>query len=271
MNDPLARFDVGDLTVEVHPNEAGLGTAAARSTARILREAVRERGEARVVVATGNSQFPFVRALREEDVPWSAVTVFHMDEYVGISADHPASFRRWIRERIEEPFGPAEVAYIAGDPGGRTDAAAIEAECARYEALLGAAPIDLVCMGIGENGHLAFNEPFEADFQDPRWVRVFTLDDRTRSQQVGEGHFPSVADVPATAISLTVPALLSARAVQVCAPEARKAEAARLTLTAPISTEVPSTVLRRQPHATLHLDPESARLLDLPAYAGNPT
>jgi glucosamine-6-phosphate deaminase len=266
VNDPVACFTVADLAVEVHGSEADLGSAAARRAAQVLRAAVGERGHARAVIATGNSQLAFVEALRGEDVPWQAVTVFHMDEYLGLSADHPASFRRWIRERIGEPFQPASVDYINGDTAGRV--AAAEVECARYEAALREAPIDLVCMGIGENGHLAFNEPFQADFDDSRWVRIVELDAKTRRQQVGEGHFAAVDDVPSTAISLTVPALLSARVVQVCAPEGRKAEAVRQTLTAPISTGFPATVLRRQSHARLFLDQDSARLLDELSLSG---
>src|SRR5262249_55187671 len=147
-----------------------LAQAAACDTAEILRRRVAEGGAARVVFATGNSQLPFVRALRAQpDVPWDAVTVFHMDEYVGISASHPASFRRWIRENVAEPLRPGAVHYIRGD------AADAEAEARRYAALLRESPLDLVCMGIGENGHIAFNEPHQTDFHDTAWARVIEL------------------------------------------------------------------------------------------------
>ncbi len=223
----------------------------------MLRKAVAERGAARVIIATGNSQRAFITALRDEaDVPWHAVTVFHMDEYVGIAADHPASFRRWIREKVAEPFGPAQVHYIDGD------AADPQAECRRYEALLRSAPLDLVCLGIGENGHIAFNEPHHADFGDPVWVKVITLDDRSRAQQVGEGHFATLADVPEHAITLTVPALLAPDTVQVVTPEERKAEAVRTALTAPVDPACPASVLRTRPGGTLFLDRSSAGLLD---------
>ncbi|GAB3738550.1 glucosamine-6-phosphate deaminase [Microlunatus parietis] len=243
------------LAVEVHPDEAAMGNAAAESAAAVINSALAERGAARVVIATGNSQYAFTDALVGQDIDWSRVTVFHMDEYVGIDADHPASFQRWIRERIEALLNPARVEYIRG----RGDAAA---EADRYEALLREAPLDLVCMGIGENGHLAFNEPHQADFDDQRWVRIITLTDESRRQQVGEGHFPDFDSVPATAISLTVPALLAATKVQICAPESRKADAVHATLTAPISNACPATVLRRTPHATLFLEPASAAKLD---------
>ena len=251
----MREFTTGELEVRVFEDEAAMGATAAVDAAARLRQAVAERGEARVVIATGNSQYAFTDALVAQDVPWGSVTVFHMDEYLGIDADHPASFQRWIRERIEERVHPARVEYISGlgDP---------QAEAARYEALLRSAPLDLVCMGVGENGHLAFNEPFDADFSDERWARVVTLTPESRRQQVGEGHFPSIDDVPAQAISLTIPALTSARAIQVCAPEGRKAQAVRATLHDAISEAVPSTYLRSTPGATLYLDAASASGLD---------
>ncbi|GAB2938523.1 glucosamine-6-phosphate deaminase [Nonomuraea fastidiosa] len=258
MPTPVARFTAESLPVEVYAGEADLGAAAAERAAATIRDAVDRRGAARVVFATGNSQYAFTDALREQKIPWDRVTVFHMDEYVGIAADHPASFRRWIKERIAAPFAPAAVHYIDGDAAGP------EAECARYEAELRALPLDLVCMGVGENGHLAFNEPHQARFDDDRWARVITLDLRSREQQVGEGHFATVDEVPATAISLTVPALLAAGAVQVCVPERRKAAAIAATLNDPVSPACPATILRRTPHATLLLDTDSAGAIDLP-------
>ncbi len=247
----MHEFTTDELEVRVFDDEAAMGRAAAVDAAARLRQAVAERGEARVVIATGNSQYAFTDALVDQEVPWQHVTVFHMDEYRGIDAAHPASFQRWIRERIQNRLHPLKVEYISGlgDP---------QAEAARYESLLRAAPLDLVCMGIGENGHLAFNEPFDADFSDDRWARVITLTPESRSQQVGEGHFPTVDDVPAQAISLTIPALTSARWVQICAPESRKADAVRATLHEEVSEAVPSTFLRRVSGATLYLDAASA-------------
>ncbi|WP_022884619.1 glucosamine-6-phosphate deaminase [Glaciibacter superstes] len=259
MSQPSNTFIAGNLAVEVYDSEQAMGRAAAQRAAAVITDAITARGEARVVVATGNSQFEFVNALQDQPIDWGRVTVFHMDEYVGMDGDHSASFVRWIRERVEVPFHPARVEYIHGnapDP---------EAECARYEVALREAPLDLVCMGIGENGHIAFNEPFEANVNDDRFIRIIELNDVSRRQQVGEGHFPSVADVPAQAMSLTVPALLSARVVQVCAPESRKAEAVAKTMSEPISNAVPSTYLRNCPHATLFLDPSSAGQIATPA------
>ncbi|WP_035856436.1 glucosamine-6-phosphate deaminase [Cryptosporangium arvum] len=250
-----SRFTADELPVEVHDSEGAMGVAAATRAAGLLRDAVTERGRARVVVATGNSQYAFTDALVGEDVPWDRVEVFHMDEYVGLDDRHPASFQRWIRERVERRFAPARVHYLSGEGDPR-------AEADRYEQELRSAPVDLVCLGIGENGHLAFNEPGDADFDDRRWARVVRLSAESRRQQVDEGHFPDPGSVPELAISLTIPALLSAAHVQVCVPEGRKARAVRAALTDEIGPSCPATILRRTPHARLLLEPASAALLE---------
>lgn len=257
MTEPVARQRVGELDVEVHTSREALGARGAELAADCLNRAVSERGSARMIAATGNSQFDLAAALADASIPWGQVTIFHMDEYIGLDENHPAGFRRWIRERLEIPLHPRHVEYIVGD------AADAGAECARYEAALRSAPIDLVLMGIGENGHLAFNEPIVSDFGDPRWVREITLDDASRQQQVGEGHFPDVASVPATAISLTIPALLAPAVQIVSVPEKRKAAAVLAALTGPISTDCPASILRTTPRATLLLDTDSASGLDL--------
>jgi glucosamine-6-phosphate deaminase len=255
VNELLTRFAVGELSVEVWPDADALGRAGARMVGKAVRDAVDRRGFARMVVATGNSQFPLIEALAEEDIPWEHVDVFHMDEYIGMDEQAPASFQRWIRERIELRFSPRSVDYIHGN------APDVDAEIDRYEAALRESAIDVVCMGVGENGHLAFNEPNACDFEDPRWVRRIELQPRSRRQQVNEGHFPDYAAVPGSAISLTIPALLSAETTIVSAPELRKAEAVRTALEAEVSTDCPATVLRRKPKAVLLLDPQSASLI----------
>ncbi|MGZ0147716.1 glucosamine-6-phosphate deaminase [Kribbella sp. WER1] len=252
---PDSTFDVDELTVEVHPSEADAGRAAAGFTAATITAAVRARGTARVVMATGNSQLAFVRALADEDIPWDRVTVFHMDEYIGLDDQHPASFRRWIREQIAVRLQPARVEYIEPDQDDP------ERECRRYEELLRSAPLDLTCMGIGENGHLAFNEPGVADFADDRWTRVIELTPESREQQVNEGHFPAVDAVPPTAISVTIPGLLSATVVQVVVPEQRKAAAVARALNGPVDTSCPASILQRHAHARLFLDESSASLV----------
>jgi glucosamine-6-phosphate deaminase len=177
--------------------------------------------------------------------------VFHMDEYVGAGPDHPAGFQRWIRERIVQPVGPRAAHYLDGlaEPG---------AECDRYAALLRALPLDLCCLGIGENGHLAFNDPPVADFDDPLVVKVVELDAACRRQQVNEGHFASIDAVPVEALTVTIPALLGAATVLAVVPEARKADPVRHALTDPVSTACPASILRTQAHVALYLDTGSA-------------
>jgi glucosamine-6-phosphate deaminase len=248
------RFEAAE--VRVHSDLTGLARAAADDAASVLRSAVAARGEAHAMFATGNSQLAFVHALVHEtdDVPWAQTTVFHMDEYVGVGPDHPAGFQRWIRERIVEPAQPKAAYYVEGlgDP---------DAECTRYAELLGAHPLDLCCLGIGENGHLAFNDPPVADFEDPFDVKVVELEPACRLQQVHEGHFPDVDAVPTHAITVTVPALLRAGRVLAIVPETRKAEPVRAALTGPIATSCPASALRTVSQATIHLEPASASLL----------
>jgi glucosamine-6-phosphate deaminase len=232
-----------------------MGEAAAEEAVEVLRSAVARNGVANAMFATGNSQFAFIDALLARvDVPWSDVVVFHMDEYVGIGPEHPASFQRWIRERIAEPGKPRSTHYIDG-------LALPEGECERYAGLLAAHPLDLCCLGIGENGHLAFNDPPVADFEDGRDVKVVALDDACRSQQVNEGHFASHKEVPEQAITVTIPALLRASRVLAIVPEARKAEPVHASLEGPVSTSCPASILQRTAHAKVFLDPDSARLL----------
>jgi glucosamine-6-phosphate deaminase len=206
--------------------------------------------------ATGNSQLAFVETLvtRTPGVPWADTVVFHMDEYVGVGPDHPAGFQRWIRERIVTPASPRAAHYVEGlgDP---------RANCNHYAALLSEYPLDLCCLGIGENGHLAFNDPGVADFDDPLDVKVVELEPACRQQQVNEGHFADMAAVPSHAITVTVPALLRAKRVLAIVPEARKADPVHAALTGPISTLCPASALQTIAHATVYLEPESARLL----------
>jgi glucosamine-6-phosphate deaminase len=249
-------WKVDGLTVTVHEDTPALARAAADEAAAVLRAAVAARGVAHAMFATGNSQLAFTETLigHTPDVPWSDTVVFHMDEYVGVGPDHPAGFARWIRERIVARAHPGAAYYVEGlgDP---------EAACRRYAELLAAHPLDLCCLGIGENGHLAFNDPPVADFADPLDVKVVELDQACRAQQVNEGHFPTLDAVPARAITVTIPALLRAAQVLAIVPEARKAQPVSTALTAPVTTSCPATALRTIDHATIHLDPDSARLL----------
>ena len=178
-----------------------------------------------------------------------------MDEYVGLPADHPATFRAYQREHVLSQIQPAAFHGIRGEASDSVE------ECARYSELLREAPIDLVCLGIGENGHLAFNDPPVADFDDPSCVKPVELDALCRQQQVNDGCFPTLSAVPTTALTLTIPALLSSRAIVGVVPGPRKAEAVRNTLIGPISTACPASILRKHSNAALYLDRDSAALL----------
>ena len=242
---------VDRLWVRVFPSERELDVASAADATTVLQAAVADRGAAYAMFATGNSQLGFLDELVTRDVDWSRVVVFHMDEYVGVGSDHPAGFGRYIRERIADRVHPRTVHYM----NGTGDA---EAECERYAGLLREHRLDLCCLGIGENGHLAFNDPPVADFDDPLLVKVVELDERCKLQQVGEGHFVSIEAVPSHAITVTIPALLRARRVIANVPEARKAAPVRAALEGPVSTSCPASVLRTCSHATLYLDRDSA-------------
>lgn len=256
---PVTRATVEKLPVEVYASEADLGRAAAAEMARLLREAIAAKGHANVILATGNSQLAFLRALRaEEGVDWSKVNVFHMDEYVGIDPSHRASFPRFLREHILDHVKGARFFPVNGD------ATRVAETCAEYERLLREHPADAVALGWGENGHLAFNDPPYAEFDDPVWVKAIRLDEVSRRQQVGEGHFGSLDEVPTHAITLTIPALLAAKRVLCIVPEARKANAVHDCLKLPVSEQRPGSVLRTVEHARLYLDPDSAsRVRDL--------
>ena len=246
----------GSLRVEVNDTSDSLARAAASDAASVLQDAVARRGVAHAMFATGNSQLAMIEQLTSSDaaVPWDAVVAFHMDEYVGVGPDHPAGFARWIRQRIAERVHPRAVHYLDG-------LAEPIAECARYAALLDAHPLDLCCLGIGENGHLAFNDPPVADFEDPLDVKVVELDQECRAQQVGEGHFASLEVVPPQAMTVTIPALRRAARLVATVPDARKAEAVGRALTGPIETACPASILRQTPQAVLYLDQDSAARL----------
>jgi glucosamine-6-phosphate deaminase len=250
---------VNALTVRVHADATVLGAAAADDAVRAVIETIEARGVANVMFASGNSQLAFLDDLTARPaVDWARVVGFHMDEYCGIGPEHPASFRRYMREHIVERVHPKEFHEIHGDA---PDAAA---ECDRYAALLREHPLDVCCLGIGENGHLAFNDPPVADFNDPLDVKVVELDAACRRQQVGEGHFPSVDAVPTHAITVTIPALLRAHTVLAIVPEARKRGPVQRALTGPVDPSCPASILRTLAHVTLHLDTESAAGLELP-------
>lgn len=248
---------VDQLPVSVYATNAALGAAAADEAATIIRDAVAARGGANIIIATGNSQLTFLTALRAlPDIPWETVNVFHMDEYMNLPAGHPASFPAFLQRHL---LNYVRVKQFFPVPGVAADA---EAACREYEALLRSHPADLCALGIGENGHLAFNDPPYADFDDPVWVKVVRLDERSRHQQVGEGHFRGLDEVPTHAITVTIPGLLAAKRVLAIVPEARKADAVVQSLRGPITEDCPGSILRQTPHAHLFLDAESASKLN---------
>ncbi len=256
MTTTVREFIVDALPVRVYARLEEMAVAAAHAAHHCLRTAVERQGRAVAILASATSQVKFLEALTGlGGLDWSRVTLFHMDEYLGISDQHPASFRRFTREHVVEKVKAGTCHYVAGD--------ALEPfqECERYAGLLRAQPIDLCCLGIGENGHIAFNDPAVADFNDPRLVKIVKLDEACRRQQVGEGAFPTFDAVPQYAFTLTIPTLCAAKRLICVVPERRKAEAVRNALRGPIHTSCPASILRRQPHATLYLDAESASLL----------
>ncbi len=245
---------VDQLNYVVFREQEEMGSAAAQFVADQLISTIAIQGSASIILATGASQFSFLEALKVHDnIDWSAVTVFHLDEYTGLSADHPASFRRYLRERILEAVQPKTIHYIAGD------APNIEQEIERYSRLLQSTQIDLACIGIGENGHIAFNDPPVADFHDKVLVKQVALDMDCRLQQVGEGWFDSLREVPCFALTLTIPAIMRAKTISCVVPDERKARAVRKTLKGPISTNCPASILRTHADCTLFLDSESWR------------
>jgi len=253
---PLKVMKYGQLEVSVWPSTGDLGAAAARDFGEIVSAEIARRGEVSVILATGNSQLSFVSALRDlNGVDWSRVRVLHMDEYLGMSDEHPASFRRWMREKVVSWAKPQAFYGIRGDH------ASVAEEIARYGGLVKELDPVLCVMGIGENGHLAFNDP-PADFDTDDLVKVVELDQACRMQQVGEGHFATLEEVPTHAITLTVRALLRPANVMVLTPEARKARAVKDALEGPVAPSCPASILQTTRNARLYLDRESSSMLD---------
>ncbi len=253
---PVKTFSADSLPVRVYASQSELARDVARIAREYLIDLLGRQGSAAVILATGNSQIQFLEALiAMGGVDWPKITLFHMDEYLGIDAHHPASFRRYMRERVEIRVRPRVFHYLQGDALLPLD------ECKRYTNLLAAQAIDLCCLGIGENGHLAFNDPPVANFDDPHRVKLVQLDEACRQQQVNERHFPEMAAVPQYAFTLTIPALCSAKKMLCIAPERRKARAVHDALRGAISTACPASWLRKQAHAMLLLDRDSAAML----------
>ena len=250
------------MRVSVFPDSLTLARTAAREAASRIRSAVAAHGHARIVAATGMSQIAFLDWLTHvPDLDWSKVEVFHLDEYVGLPESHPASFRRYLHERLIRPAGIERFHPIdgSGDPDGVCEALGLK---------LAAHPIDVAFVGIGENGHLAFNDP-PADFDTERPYIVVRLDDACRRQQVGEGWFNAIGEVPERAITMSIRQILKARAIVAVVPESRKAPAVRACLEGGVSPMAPASILQTHEDTTVFLDAESASLLTREYHPGH--
>jgi glucosamine-6-phosphate deaminase len=252
--------DVVDrLAVEIHGDRAAMARAAARAAAAYLRDVIVNQGEARVIFGCAPSQDEFLQALLDPAMcgvalDWKRLVVFHMDEYVGLAADHPQSFRHYLHRHLLSRVAVGRFHGLAAE--GPDSAAA----CALYAGLLSEKAIDLICAGFGENGHLAFNDP-PADFNDPALVKIVEMDATCREQQVNDGCFASLEDVPRHALTITLPVFTQARRVSAVVPSQRKAAAVRAALLGAITPACPASILRLHPNATLYLDAAAASQL----------
>lgn len=248
---PVKATSVDRLKVNVYADRKQLGEAAARAAIATIKQLLAQKDRIRIIFAAAPSQNEFLDTLSADPgIDWSRITAFHMDEYIGLPADAPQRFSQFLSERLFDKVKPGEVHLI-------DSSSSVEAECSRYGGLLREAPIDIVCLGIGENGHIAFNDPPVADFEDPAVIKAVELDDACRQQQVNDGCFPTFDDVPTHALTLTIPTLLSAAHLYCMVPGPTKRQAVERTLNGPISTECPSTVLRRHADCTLYVDRDS--------------
>lgn len=244
------------MDIRVLDSKQEMGRAAAAWGAQFIRDAVAQRGAASIIVATGASQFEMLSALvAEPDIPWNRVTAFHLDEYVGLPLDHPASFRLYLWQRFisQLPLPLAAFHYLNAEED-------CEAECQRVGAILSEHPVDVAFVGIGENGHLAFNDP-PADFETTEPYIVVELDEACRRQQSGEGWFPTFEDVPQQAISMSIRQILNSAAITCTVPDERKAQAVKAAVEGAVTPDVPASVLQQHGNTTLFLDAPAASLL----------
>lgn len=244
------------MKVIVSPDKQSLGREAARDGAARIRQAIGRGGRCNIIVATGASQFEMLASLvKEPDIAWHKVTAFHLDEYVGMPITHPASFRKYLWDRFHRQLAYPLAAFHYIDAENEP-----HAECERIGAVLRRHPIDVAFVGIGENGHLAFNDP-PANFETDEPYLVVDLDEACRRQQLGEGWFATLADVPARAISMSCPQIFKSEHIICTVPDRRKAQAVKMSVQDPVTPMAPASILQRHASATLYLDPESASLL----------
>ncbi len=239
----------------IYSEKRELGEAAAEYGAQVIKRAIEKRGEAYIIVATGASQFEMLESLVQKDVDWSRVTAFHLDEYIGITMDHPASFRKYLKERfVDRVKNLGEFHYI------EADRRAPKEECGRIASLIRDKTVDVAFIGIGENAHLAFNDP-PADFETEEPFIVVELDEACRRQQLGEGWFDSFEEIPSKAISMSVRQILKSVNLVVSIPDARKAEAVKCAVEGEVTPMCPASILQRHENCVLFLDRESSSKL----------
>lgn len=261
----LRETAIDRLKIRIYETRQEMGSDAAGMAGETIRSLLAEKEFLNVIFAAAPSQNDFLAALiQSEGIAWNRINAFHMDEYVGLPEGAAQSFGNFLKERIFSQVPFHTVHYLNGN------ARDLKVECHRYTQLLKQYPPDIVFMGIGENTHIAFNDPHVADFNDPYMVKAVDLDEACRQQQVNDGCFDKIEDVPELALTLTVPALLKAKAIYCVVPGENKAQAVYYTLCDPINENHPSTALRNHPHAFLFLDKDSAQKFDRSRNSGNP-
>lgn len=246
---------VGDLEVRIFESRAAMGKNAAEEVANKVNELLAARNEINMIFGAAPSQNEFLENLISKDLEWSRINAFHMDEYIGLNERAPQGFGNFLRDRIFNKVPFKSVHFLNGNSGDPAQ------ECSRYEDLLRQMPPDIVCMGIGENGHIAFNDPPVADFEDKHLVKPVELDEACRRQQVNDGCFAQIDEVPTHALTLTIPALINAPYVFCVVPAPSKAQAVYNTLNEDIQHQYPSTIIKKHPNAILFLDKDSSSLL----------
>ncbi len=252
----VKQFQRDKLTVKIMDSRREMGMVAASDVARALRALLAEKDEVNMIFAAAPSQNELLSALcSEPDIDWSRVNAFHMDEYIGLPENAPQSFGMFLKNAVFDKL-PFKAVYYIAESG-----LDIDGLCARYERLLAAHPTDIICLGIGENGHIAFNDPPVADFADPKVIKEVRLDEICRNQQVHDGCFASLDQVPKSALTLTVPAMFAGKRLFCVVPAPTKANAVDVMLNGEISTACPASVLREHDCASLYLDPDSSARL----------
>lgn len=248
---PVKQETVDQLKVQVYKNRNEMGKDAAYDVVAKLKALLKEKDHVRMIFAAAPSQNDFLKALSEADgIDWNRVTAFHMDEYIGLPDDAPQKFSQFLKDHIFDQVKPGTLHLI-------NSSNTIEEECKRYGDLINEAPIDLICLGIGENGHIAFNDPPVADFEDVETIKAVELDDACRQQQVNDGCFPTFNDVPTHALTLTIPTMISANALYCIVPSKNKHEAVENALYGPIATSCPASILRTHKNCTLYCDTDA--------------